>query len=82
MDANKYGNLNMQQETEQRLNLTVPPEKELWTPTEAAAYLGYNRSYFINEFCKQPGFPPMVKSATSRRMRWRKQDILNWATGD
>ncbi|MDE1999799.1 MAG: hypothetical protein KGI52_12850 [Burkholderiales bacterium] len=56
---------------------------ELWTPAQAAKYLGYTVEYFRSDIATRPGFRRAVTrlqlANDARSVRYKAAEVVEWA---
>jgi predicted DNA-binding transcriptional regulator AlpA len=44
---------------------------------DVAVFLGYSRSYVVNDVQNRPDFPPKLDRFSTPR--WKREDVMGWA---
>lgn len=60
----------------------VPPDRQLWSAEDAAAYLGVSKRTVAERYAPRPDFPrPIRLPSTGGRglLRWKAAEVMRWA---
>ena len=62
----------------------VPPERQLWSAQDIAAYLGVSPRTVSERYAARPDFPKPIRLPSTGETglkRWRASDVMTWAEG-
>lgn len=60
----------------------VPPDRQLWSADDAAAYLGVSKRTVAERYAVRPDFPRPIRlpsTGTRGLLRWKAAEVMKWA---
>lgn len=60
----------------------IPPDRQLWSADDAAAYLGVSKRTVAERYAVRPDFPRPIRlpsTGTRGLLRWKAAEVMKWA---